>query len=89
MQQAETGLEERMGCGLHHPHLRLEKFSKRLSVTHWFRTIMNVLDIVEIGVDSLLRKQIWMYMQQAKAGLNRLMEMWAAPTDWNMEKPNS
>ena len=47
--------------------------------------VQTFINIVKTDADSLERKHIWRFMQQAKAGLKKLMEMWAARTDLKME----
>ena len=41
-----------------------------------FARVQTFITIVEIDADSLKRKHIRRYMEQAKAGLKDLMEIW-------------
>ncbi|CAL5228912.1 g12133 [Coccomyxa viridis] len=46
------------------------------AVRDLFTRVQTFINIVEIDADSLKRKHIRRYMEQAKAGLNELMELW-------------
>ncbi len=49
---------------------------QQAAVRDLFTRVQTFINIVEIDADSLKRKHIRRYMEQAKAGLNELMELW-------------
>ena len=59
--------------------------SSQEAVRDLFTRVQTFINIVELDADSLKRKYIRRYMQQARAGLEELMETWAGASDVKIE----
>ena len=59
--------------------------SSQEAVRDLFTRVQTFINIVEIDADSLKRKHIRRYMQQARACLEELMETWAGASDVKIE----
>lgn len=64
---------------------RAASSSQQAAVRDLFMRVQTFINIVEIDADSLKRKHIRRYMEQAKAGLKELMEVWARAKELSVE----
>ena len=59
--------------------------SQQAAVRDLFVRVQTFINIVEIDADSLKRKHIRRYMEQAKAGLEELMEICTEPRELEVD----
>lgn len=88
MQLASVNLPQANG-GASHPGAGKAPSSGQHAVPESFKRklvqVMSFVSIVEFEADTMKRRRIKGYMQQAKSGLEALIELQAVPTDMKSE----